>query len=113
MKATTMIFTLTLAMLLLSACDDRDLASRDMQSAQADAAVVAAQKGRFQLIPSKDDYPAIVFDTATGCVEELLVQTVGPNTGDLIKAGLIAPQPECSSLQVVPPRLKNRKSDAP
>ena len=99
--------------LMLSGCSWDDGVQHDMGSHESDAAVVSAQKGRFQFIAARDPYPALIFDSATGCVETLEPLTTGPNAGNLIRAGLVVPQGECTQLQIVPLRLKNRKSDQP
>ena len=98
---------------MFSGCSREDGAQYDMGSQESDATVVSAQKGRFEFIAARDPYPALIFDSATGCVETLEPLTIGPNAGNLIRAGLVGPQAECTQLQIVPLRLKNRKSDEP
>ena len=95
---------------LISGCN-ADPRAADMASVKADAEVTESQKGRWQFVEAKPPYPAILFDTATGCVKTLEFLKNGQNAGTLARFNIAPEGVECTDLPVVRPRLKNKTAD--
>ena len=81
-----------LALGLLCGCD---------RPAGNESSNIRDQVGRYRLIEAKGDYPAMIFDTATACLEPVHAITEGKNAGNLQRAGIIGQDSEaCSALPV-------------
>ena len=60
--------------------------------------IVESQKGRWQYVAANPPYPALLIDTATGCIETLDVVKDGPDAVRLSIVGQVGTAQVCGTM---------------
>jgi hypothetical protein len=82
------------------------LASCGRADQPSEARNISAQIGRYQFIAAKEPYPAMIFDTVTGCPQALYVLNQGKSAGSVQIAGVVGQQ-ACTAVPVAKYKVIN------
>ena len=84
------------AVLMLAGCDS-SIGSSNEKDVSIRAAAAESQKGRWQFVDAKPPYPALIFDSATGCVQTLEFIRDGERAGQLAMYGIYGADAICKT----------------